>query len=473
MTEASPNVYLEFAMRYRDDPVGLVRNVLGAEPDPEQAQVLEDIFVHNKPRVTIRSGHGVGKSTTAAWICVVGLTTEALCKVIETAPSGPQLWDALFAETKMWFNKLPEALRELFRVGVDRIESLAAPEQLFVSARTSRAESPEALQGVHAEGGRVLLLCDEASGIPDSVYEAGAGSMSGANCCTVLMGNPTRITGFFFDTHHKLKHRWQTYHWSCVGNPRVTDDFLEDMRARYGEDSNQYRVRVLGEFPIRDDATLIPLELVTASMDRDIATDNDADEVWGLDVARFGQDSSALVKRRGKVVDEKPRVWRRFDTMQVVGAVKFEYDSAEKKPRAICVDVIGLGAGVVDRLSELGLPVRGINVAETPAFDPNGQYERLRHELWGKGKAWLEARDCRLANTEDFYELAVPRYSFLSNGKMKVESKKDMAKRGVPSPNIADAFLLTLAEEAVVGAGGPGWRSNWNKPLPRRKLGVV
>ena len=472
MSQPAPNIYLEFHQRYRNDRVAFVRNVLGADPDPWQEKVLKALD-RGERRITVRSGHGVGKSALGAWISTHALCCYVLAKVVMTAPSGPQLWDALYAETKMWFNRLPEALRCLFRLGVDRIEALAAPEQLFVSARTSRAESPEALQGVHAEGGIVIILCDEASGIPDTVFEAGAGSMSGENCHTILFSNPTRITGFFFDTFHKLKERWFRLHVSCVNSKRVSKDYLDDMAARYGLESNQYRVRVLGEFPIRDDSTWIALELVTEAMVRDIVLDTLHKPKWGVDVARFGNDISVICKRRGKVVYEQPKEYRRFDTMQLVGAVIWEWNNTEEadRPDEINVDVIGIGAGVVDRLLEQGLPARGINVSESPAFDPTGQYNKLRDELWGKGRAWLEARDCKLPDSEDLYELAVPRYAYQSNGKLKIESKDEMRKRGVPSPNYADAFLLTLAGEVV--SGGAVGASNWKKPLPRRKIGVV
>lgn len=473
MTEQVPvNVYVELADRYRLDRPGFVREVLGVEPDAWQIEILEALD-HGERRISVRSGHGVGKSALAAWISCHALVCYSHAKVIETAPSGPQLWDALFAETRMWFNAMPEALRELFTTGVDRIGSVAAPEQLFVSARTSRAESPEALQGVHADSGIVILVCDEGSGIPDSVYEAGSGSMSGENAITIIFSNPTRITGFFYDTHHRLKDAWFTRHVSCLDSKRVSAKYVEEMKSNYGEDSNAYRVRVLGEFPIRDDATLIPLELVLSAQSRDIAIDPAAAKYWGLDVARFGTDRSVLTKRWGNVVPENPKYWRSFDLMQLVGAVKYEYDNTPDplKPLEILVDVIGLGAGVVDRLRELKLPVRGINVSESPAFDPNGSYALLRDELWAKGKKWLEARNCKLPTDLGMLELAVPRYTFMSNGKLKVESKADLKKRGVTSPDYADSFLLTLAADAAVGSSG--YSSNWSKPIKRGIKGVV
>lgn len=474
--DASPggdNPFREFIDRYQDDPVGFALHVLGVTPDEWQGELMLALAAGER-RISVASGHGVGKSAVVSWIAVWAICTHSTVKVVVTAPSGPQLWDALFSEIKLWLNALPPALRECFDAQTDRIEHRGMPESIFISARTSRAENPEALQGVHAEGGRVILIADEASGVPEQVFEAAAGSMSGRNCTTILLGNPTRTSGFFFDTHHRLREMWWTRTVSCLTSERVDPDFIADMQARYGEDSNAYRVRVLGQFPRSDDDTLISLELVQAAMERDIAIDDGAAKYWGVDVARFGTDRSVLTKRWGRVVPEKPRAWRGLDLMQLCGAIKAEWDAtgSQARPIEIFVDVIGIGAGVVDRLREMGLPVRGINVAESPAFDPNGQYLNLRAELWGKGKAWLMARDCRLPQDENLLELAVPRYSFGSNGKMKIESKEDMKKRGLRSPDFADSFLLTLAGDAAI-ASSSGPSRSWSTPMRRRIRGVV
>lgn len=470
------NVILQFMLRYEHDWPGLVRNVLEAEPDPKQEEVL--IAVQNgERRVSIRSGHGVGKTALESWIAVCALLTCPLVKIVITAPSGPQLYDALFSEIKMWLKKTPEVLQGLFTIGADRIEATAAPELVFLSARTSRAETPEAMQGVHAEGGRVILMADEASGIPEAVYEAGAGSMSGENCTTILAGNPTRRAGFFYDTHNILKSMWHTVHISCIDTPRVSRDFISDMAARYGELSNAYRVRVLGEFPLSEDDTYISAELVEAAQMRDITQDTTVKPIWGVDVARFGNDDSVLVKRRGWGVWEKPKLYRKYNTMQLVGAIKHEFDTAPEadKPSVIMIDVIGIGAGVVDRCVEMELPVRGINVAEAPAFDPNGQYYRLRDELWAKAKTWVETRSCHLVPSTSWLELSTPRFKFMSNGQLKIESKDEMKGRRVASPNTADAFNLTLASDAGLAAGSnSGYRIvPAGKHLRRNIKGVI
>ena len=482
------NPFIHFAERYRDDWPGLVREVFKVEPDAWQVATLLDVQ-RGERRVTIRSGHGVGKSATLAWVSwcamltIVGSSMKIdaartpQVKVVVTAPSGPQLWDALFAEIKMWGGMLPPALRDCFDFKTDRIEHKGAPESIFISARTSRAENPEALQGVHAENGRVILIADEASGVPEQVFEAAAGSMSGSNCTTILAGNPTKGQGFFYDTHTRLAHMWKVRHVSCfdcLASGRVPQDFIDDMAARYGEDSNAYRVRVLGEFPRSDDDTLISLELVEAAFMRDITIDPAAAKYWGVDVGRFGDDPSALVKRWGKVVPERPKLWHKLDTMELTGRIVHEYNTTPvtERPLEILIDVIGIGSGVVDRCRELKLPARGINVSEAPSL--SGNYLNLRAELWDAGKQWLAARDCKLANDPQFIELTLPKYKFTSNGKMQVESKEDMKKRTKkPSPNVADSFLLTLASGAASASGAGGYTSNWAVPLRRNIKGVV
>ena len=473
-TQEDGNPYVEFVQRYQDDWVGLVRNVFGIEPDKWQADVLEAVQRGSR-RISVASGHGVGKSAVDSWTCVCALVTSNPCKVIITAPSGPQLYDALFAEIKMWFGKLPEALQGLFEIKQDRIEHKGAPESIFISCRTSRAETPEALQGVHAEGGRVILIADEASGIPEAVFEAGAGSMAGRNCTTILTGNPTRGSGFFYETHHSLKGKWLTFTVSCFDCSRIPPEFAIEIAETWGEDSNAYRVRVLGLFPRKDDDTLISMDLVQSAMEREIELDPKAQKVWGLDVARFGSDKSVLTKRWGTVVPEPQKEWSQLDLMQTTGAVVNEWNTTppDQRPVEIMIDVIGIGAGVVDRLRELGLPARGINVSESPAFDPNGSYANLRAELWGAGKLWLEARNCRIPNDGGFYQLTVPKYSFMSNGKMKIESKDELKRRKVRSPDHADSFLLTLAGGYATGMGMASSVSNWSKPLRRNLKGVV
>jgi phage terminase large subunit len=450
---------------YVDDPVGFVRIVLGATPDPWQEKVMRDV-ARGERRISVRAGHGVGKSTFVAWLSIWHMVTRYPQKTVMTAPTAGQLFDALFAETKFWINKLPEPIRDLFDVTTEKVTLRSSPEASFISARTSSADRPEALAGIHSD--YVLLLVDEASAVPEAVYESAAGSLSGEKACMILIGNPTRNSGLFFKTHHALSNEWKTYHVSCLDSPRVSPDFVKQIADTYGPDSNAYRVRVLGEFAMREDDTLIPAELVDSAMSRDVALNEKEALVYGIDVARFGDDRSVLCKRQGNVVLEF-KTWQGLDLMQLTGAIVNE--AKIDKPAEMCIDSIGLGSGVADRLRELGHVVRDVNVSEASAMNP--QAAKLRDELWLSVKEWLNARACKIPKLDELRaELVAPTYTFTSNGKIKVEGKQEMKRRGMRSPDLADSLCLTFASIAS-RVGGRGTRWVPGKPLKRGIRGVV
>ena len=455
----------QFISTYKDDPVSFVKIAIGVTPDHWQEEVMRAVAAGER-RISIRAGHGVGKSSCCAWI----LIWHAVCffpqKSVVTAPTSGQLFDALFAEVKYWINRLPDPIKALFETTSEKVVLKAAPEASFISARTSSADRPEALAGIHSQ--HVLLIVDEASAVPEPVFESAAGSMSGDSACTILIGNPTRNSGMFFNTHHKLSSDWKTYHVSCLDSPRVSKDFVEQIKSTYGPDSNAYKIRVLGEFALRDDDTLIPAELVDAAMTRDVVLDEKEPLVYGIDVARFGDDRSVLCKRRGNVVAEF-KTWQGLDLMQLTGAIVNE--AKIDKPAEMCIDSIGLGSGVADRLRELGHVVRDVNVSEASAMNP--QAAKLRDELWLSVKEWLNARACKLPKMDELrQELVAPTYTFTSNGKIKVEGKQEMKRRGMRSPDLADSLGLTFASVASrVGGRAPRWVPG--KPIRRGIKGVV
>lgn len=450
---------------YRNDPVLFVKNVLGATPQPWQEDFLRAV-ARGERRISVRAGHGVGKSTVCSWALIWHMVTRFPQKSVVTAPTSAQLFDALYSETKAWINKLPPALKELFEVFSDRIVLKDSPESSFISARTSSAERPEALAGIHSE--HVLLVIDEASAVHEAVFEAAAGSMSGHAATTIMISNPTRNSGLFYKTHHVLASDWFRMHVSCLNSPLVSSDFVRQIKATYGEDSNAYRIRVLGEFALADDDTLIPADLVDSAIDRDIVTPEDEEIVYGVDVARYGTDRTALCKRRGNVVLEI-KSWGGLDLMQTVGTVVNE--AKLDNPTEICVDTIGLGSGVADRLREMGYNVVDVNVAESSAMNPNAN--KLRDDLWMSVKDWLGTRAVKLPKDESLrQELVAPRYTFTSLGKIVVESKDSMRRRGMRSPDLADALCLTFAGQAAqVGGRALAWKPG--KPLKRSIAGIV
>lgn len=452
--------WLDAWMRSQRDPYTFATGVMGflpaGAPNPDGRRQLEqwqDDFLRgfytgpdgkpvDDPRHSVRAGHGVGKGVVLAILALWFPLTHFDSKCVLTANSQDQLRDNNWPEIRKWHQALPPELRDQIQIDEERLYVKAAPEMAFVVRRTASASNPEALQGIHAK--HVLYLVDEASGIMDVIFEVAQGSMSTKGAMACLFSNPTRNSGFFYDTHNKLRHRWRTWRVNCEDVPRARGH-IQDVIDAYGKDSNKYRVRVLGEFPTADDDVVIPLAWLESARKRDVET-SDVLPAWGLDVARFGEDSSALAKRKGNRLLEPVKEWHNLDTMQLAGRVFNEWrDTPDAlKPVAIFVDVIGLGAGVVDRLKEMELPVVGVNVAESASADE--RFMRQRDELWWKGREWFGARDCVIPDDEALIgELTGPTYDYSSNGKIVVESKKDMKKRGIPSPNKADAFLLTFA----------------------------
>lgn len=439
----------------RNDPYLFATKVLGIPPpgsepvdgiqalEPWQAEVFGAIRDGHK-RISIRSGHGCKKSATLSILVIWGLLTHTDCKIPVVAGSQSQLRDTIWPEIGFWVRRLPQELREQIEVQMERVVIKAAPEEAFAVARTASKDNPDAMQGFHAKF--LLFVVDEASGVAEKAYEVAQGALSTDGAIAVLAGNPTKANGFFHATHTTLRDRWYTMRVSSEDVPTARGH-IEDVIATYGKESNAYRVRVLGEFPTSDDVTVVPLELVEAAVNREVAPMS-VRPVWGVDPARFGDDRSALAKRKGNVLLEPIKTFKNMDTMQLAGRIVREFDNTplDEQPHEICIDAIGIGAGVADRLDELGLPVRAVNVAESASDDD--QYLRLRDEIYWKMRKWFEARDCRIPRDDALIaEITAPTYDFTSAGKLVVESKKDFKKRLGRSPDLSDALMLTFCAD--------------------------
>lgn len=422
--------------------------------DPEKKegvlpwQWLASAILVKRRRLSIRSGHSVGKSAFLSWCILWFHTCYFPAKGGCTAPTATQMSDVLWAELSMWHRRLKQkvpALGTKFEWKADQFEMMEAPQESFSVARTARPEKPEALQGLHSK--HVLILVDEAPGVAESIFEAARGALASEGSFVVLTGNPTRLEGLFYETHHKLKPMWGTLQVNGEDCPLQDQLFRDEIAHQYGLDSNVYRVRVQGEFPLEEADTVIPMSLCEAAAVRDVKPFGSP--VWGVDVARFGSDRTVLVKRCSNATLAPHLSWSGMDTMQSAGKVFAEWNSTlpEDRPGTIFVDVIGVGAGVLDRLLELDLPAVGVNVAEAASIDD--RYSRQRDELWFRARRWLERKDCKLTKDDVLIaELSLPKYTFTSTGKIKVESKDEMKKRCPRSPDVADAFCLTFGDAA-------------------------
>ena len=461
------NIFSDFIIKYKNDPVNFVRHILGQEPDPWQIELLEATLTERL--CAIKSGHGIGKSTCCAWLMLHHMLCFYPQKTVCTAPTASQLFDALFAELKSQLLRLPPALQGLFEVFSERITLKSDPSGSFISARTARQENPDSLQGIHSA--HVLLICDEASSVANAIFEAAGGSLSTPNSKLVMCGNPTRAEGYFYDAFTKLSDRYWTRTVSCEDSSRVTKEYIEEMEERYGRDSGVFSVRVLGNFAETTEDTIISNSLVESAVTRDVDLSETAPIVWGLDIARFGSDKSALCKRQGNHVIEPIKSWAKLDTMALTGAIHAEYQKAQaegKVPVEILCDSIGVGAGACDRMRELDMPAVDVNTGESASI--SGQYKNLRAELWHKAKEWFEQRNCRIPRDERLmFELCSPRYTYESSGKIRMETKAEMKKRigHKGSPDFADSFVLTFAGTSAIMSGATGgWAKAIHRNLP-------
>lgn len=450
--EISPEV-VGLVDEWARDPVLFVEQALGVDRlEDWQRDALR--LVRDHDRVAVKSGHGVGKTAFLAWVILWWLLTRCPGKVACTANTANQLSDVLWGELDKWWRRLPEGLKNLLDLKSDRIELKEDPKQSFGVARTARKEQPEAFQGFHSPN--MLFIADEASGIDDIIFEVGKGSMSSEGAKTIMTGNPTRPQGYFYDAFHRMRGFWKTMTVPCSSSSQVSQKYIEECKEEYGEDSNMYRVRVLGEFPREGDNVIIPLHYCESAVGRNVELISNSAEVWGLDVARFGDDRTALAKRRANHLLEPVKWWAGKDLMQVAGLISNEYRDAPKKPDVIYVDAIGIGAGVADRLLELGLPVHAVNVAEVPAVGE--KFMRLRDELWWSAREWFRSMSVKMPSDDRLMaELTLPTYSFTSGGKIKAESKDELKKRTSrgagdlgKSPDLADAFCLTFVGGEMV-----------------------
>lgn len=446
----------EFKARFIHDPVGYARAVHNMEPDDNIKPMFEAVARGDR-QVSVASAHGVGKTRGLSLLVSWFANTRWPWVIVMTAPSSSQLYDGLWPQVRARFNELNPLLKDMFTIGMERIALTADPDNCFISPRAARKDQPEAFQGLHSPN--LLMLVDEASGVPDEVFEAGRGSMSEKGAHLLLCSNPTRLSGFFFRTQTDpvLRDSWTRIQISGLNSKWVTKEFVSEIVTMYGEDSNQYRVRVLGLFPKSETDVLIDRDLVEAAFIRQIDRPN-IRPVWGIDIARYGRDKTVFTPRWGNYVGRQ-EVWPKEDTMQTAGRVKARWDATPitERPAEILIDVIGVGSGVCDRLREfddIKTVIRMVNVTETSPANSRGY--KLRDHLWLCAFDWFTAKKGYIeGSTELAEELSTPTYDFTSDARYVVESKDAMAKRGHNSPNRADSFNLTFAGSQATLAGNP------------------
>lgn len=405
-------------------------------------------------QVAIVSGRGIGKSALVCWLIIWFMSTQLGGTVIVTANTEAQLISRTWAElgkwhtlalNAHWFDRTATALRPQAWFDAMLREQLKIDTgYYYAQAQLWSEENPDAFAGAHNMAG-ILVIFDEASGIPEAIWKVTEGFFTEPidHRYWLAFSNGRRNTGAFFETHHKNRDFW----WRDNIDARTvegTDPQVYDKIIRqYGEDSDEARVEVYGQFPRQGDKQFISREVVEAAMARNpevSATDTGAALVMGVDVARFGDDHSVIKFRQGRDARSRPTYrYKALDTVALAGRVA---ELATKhNPDAIFVDGSGVGGGVVDQLKAMGYKVMEVQAGSKA--DDNGKYAYRRDELWGKMREWLLVglleKDDRLRD-----DMVGPEYSFDTAGRIKLETKEAMKKRGLASPDDADALALTF-----------------------------
>ena len=443
-------------MYYASHPVEFVEDIIGATPDEEQAKILRSLAAHTM--TTVRSGHGVGKSTVEAWSVIWFMTTRPFPKIPCTAPTQHQLFDILWAEVSKWLRHSKALSNELVWTK-EKVYMRGYPEEWFAVART--ASKPDALQGFHAE--HVLYIIDEASGVDDTIFEPVLGALSTPGARLLMCGNPTQLSGFFYDSHHKNRASYSTFHIDGRKSSRVSQDFISTIIRMYGEDSDVFRVRVAGDFPLQEDDIFIPLPLVERSIMTEYTTSIIPSTIHiGCDVARFGDDKTVI----GYKVDEKASFYKKRhgqDTMKTADdIVQLGQELVSKyhptDPIPVKIDDGGVGGGVVDRLRQIKRndPERFWWLEVYPV--KFGQ--RIKHKYYDDSTTYMmsvvkqllaphdengqpKPVQLILPNDDDLVaQLSGRKYYITEQSKIRIESKDAVKKRGQPSPDEADCILL-------------------------------
>jgi len=433
-------------VRIQVDPLFFVKEVLGGEPWQKEADIL--LSVRDNKYTAVRSGHGVGKTYSAARAALWFLVAFKGSIVITTAPTWRQVRMLLWGEIRGAVRNA--RCPEMFRGSVLLDTRLTVDDGWYALGLST--DEPDNFQGFHAEN--LLVIIDEASGVGRSIYEACESLMTSANCKMLAIGNPLSPSGWFFDAFQNPG--WQHIHISSYDCPNVTQggmpypklvipEWIKRRELDWGRESPLFQSRVLGEFPQEGEDTLIPLSWLEWD-----GPGSEGEPALGVDVARFGSDETVILKRSGMVVKEVIAA-RGIATTETAGRVKVAGEGI--KPENIKIDVIGVGGGVVDNLHEQGLMVNGVNFAET-AQDAV-KFKNVRAECyWAVRDAVRPDAENRLYIPDKFRklkaQLSALKYKIDSRGRIQIEPKEEFKKRMGYSPDQADALAISLKPGAPI-----------------------
>lgn len=460
----------EFVGAFYDDPLGFVLacypwgepNTALADydgPDLWQRKALERIGAAVKARkfdgihavapirMSVSSGHGVGKSTIQAWLVNWIMSTRPNCRGTVTANTAVQLDTKTWAAIQRWTRLCLTA--HWFECNTARLYRVGQRESWFCAPQSCKEENSEAFAGQHAADSTSFYVIDEGSAVPDVIYEVAEGGLTDGEPMIFVFGNPTRSQGMFHRIcFGSLRDRWEPIivdaREARFTNKQQHAEWAQD----YGEDSDFYRVRVLGLPPAASDLQFISTALVSGAQKRAPSVLPDEPLVCGLDVARGGGDRCVFRFRRGTDAKSIKPLWipgeQSRDSMRLVAmaadVLAKTYDG--RKVTTLFVDGTGIGGPIVDRLRQMGHS----NVVEVQfgGESPDAKYANMRAYMWGKLRDWLP-KGCIDADPRLETDLTAPGYSHDKRDRVVLESKEHLKDRGIDSPDDADALALTFA----------------------------
>ena len=440
---------------FRFDPLNFVKFIFPwgkgdlagqTGPDAWQAEMLQEIGQQLEDGATtlrhaVASGHGVGKSALVAWLILWMMNTRPDMAGVVTANTQRQLGGKTWAELARWNKRAINA--HCLKWMATKFSMVGHDATWFVEALAWSKEKPEAFAGLHAK--HVLVIFDEASAIPDEIWEVVEGAYTSGGYWFAF-GNPTRNTGRFRECFGRFKHRWTTRQVDGRNAKMVNQEQVKEWLADYGEDSDFIRVRVRGVFPNVGNRQFISMTLAEDAAKREVVTDLSQPLIMSVDVARFGDDQSVICFRRGRDARSIPmRKYRGLEAPQLVNEVIRAAN--EYRPAAIFIDGGGVGGPIVDYLNKqrvAGLREVGFGNKADKKLDHGGDYANKRAEIWDSMKTWLAGAaipdDPALIDS-----LCGGEYGFDRLDRLILESKEDMKRRGLASPDEGDALAMTFA----------------------------
>lgn len=399
-------------------------------------------------REAIASGHGIGKSAEVSWLILWAMSTFEDTRGVVTANTDTQLRTKTWAELSKWYRLC--ITKDWFHLSATALYSKDEEH-----TRTWRIDiipwsldNTEAFAGLHNQGKRIIVIYDEASAIPDKIWEVTEGALTDSNTEIIwaAFGNPTRNSGRFAECFGKYRHRWNNNQIDSRSVKITNKAQIAEWIADEGEDSDFVRIRVRGLMPNSSMFEFIGAGEYEACLKYKAESFESFPKILGMDCARFGDDSNVIYVRQGRKLTFKKR-WRGLDTQQSASHLVeiFEEENAD----VAFVDGGGPGGGIIDRARVLIGNDKIIEVTFGGEPHDKTRYANKRAEIWGDMRAAMRA-GLELPDSKELRaDLLGPLYSFTGKEQILLERKKDMKKRGLASPDDGDAVAVTFAENVI------------------------